>query len=69
MSEEKPKSKRGFAAMSPEKRREIAQKGGKAVSQNTAHMTTIGIKGGVRSGSVRSRENKDNAKDTESGNG
>ena len=29
--ETKPKARRGFAAMSPEKRREIAQKGGSAV--------------------------------------
>ena len=28
---DKPKSKRGFAAMSPEKQREIARKGGSAV--------------------------------------
>lgn len=28
---DKPKSKRGFAAMSPEKRREISAKGGAAV--------------------------------------
>lgn len=28
---DKPKSKRGFAAMSPEKRREIASKGGSSV--------------------------------------
>jgi uncharacterized protein len=29
--QQKPKSRRGFASMSPEKRREIAKKGGKAV--------------------------------------
>lgn len=29
--EDKPKSKRGFASMSPELRREIASKGGKSV--------------------------------------
>ena len=28
---DKPKSKRGFAAMSPEKQREIAKKGGQSV--------------------------------------
>ena len=30
-SEQRPKAKRGFAAMSPEKRREIARKGGASV--------------------------------------
>ena len=29
--QQKPKSKRGFASMSPEKQREIASKGGKSV--------------------------------------
>lgn len=38
--------KRGFAAMDPEKRREIARKGGEAVSQNRTHMAEIGRKGG-----------------------
>lgn len=47
------KSNRGFASMSPEKRREIAQKGGKAVpnekrsfSQNNALARSAGSKGG-----------------------
>ena len=31
---EKPKAKRGFAAMSPEKQREISSKGGKAAPNN-----------------------------------
>lgn len=31
--DEKPKSKRGFASMSPEKRREIAGKGGQSVAK------------------------------------
>jgi general stress protein YciG len=39
-------TKRGFAAMDPEKRREIARKGGAAVSQNRDHMASIGRKGG-----------------------
>src|SRR5215213_8655227 len=39
-------TKRGFAAMDPEKRREIARKGGAAVSQNKEHMAEIGRKGG-----------------------
>ncbi len=47
---------RGFASMSPEKRREIAQKGGKAAhAQGRAHIWTsekareAGRKGGQRS--------------------
>lgn len=40
------KSNRGFAAMSPEKQREIASKGGKAVSRDRQHMADIGRKGG-----------------------
>lgn len=38
------KSKRGFAAMDPEKQRAIAAKGGKAHSAE--HMSRIGAKGG-----------------------
>ena len=53
-SPEKPKKKRrGFAAMSPEKQREIASKGGKSAHQKgTAHQFTseearqAGTKGG-----------------------
>ena len=47
--------KKGFASMTPEERREIAKKGGKAVSMNRAHMAEIGRKGGERSGSVRKK--------------
>lgn len=43
---DKPKSRRGFAAMSPEKQLEIARKGGEAVSRDRQHMTEIGRKGG-----------------------
>lgn len=39
-------TKRGFAALSKEQRTEIARKGGKAVSENKAHMAEIGSKGG-----------------------
>ncbi|HQT53584.1 MAG TPA: general stress protein [Phenylobacterium sp.] len=49
----KPKSRRGFAAMSPEKRREIAIKGGSSVpaekrsfSVNRDLATNAGRKGG-----------------------
>lgn len=37
---------RGTAAMSPEVRREVARKGGLAVSRNREHMAAIGQKGG-----------------------
>ena len=40
------KSNRGFAAMDSEKQREIARKGGQAVSQDRRHMAAIGRKGG-----------------------
>lgn len=39
-------SNRGFASMDGEKQREIARKGGQAVSRNREHMATIGGKGG-----------------------
>ncbi|MEO8287828.1 MAG: KGG domain-containing protein [Chloroflexota bacterium] len=40
---------RGFAAMSANRQREIARKGGQAVSQNRNHMAEIGRKGGEAS--------------------
>ncbi len=43
-TEEKPK--RGTAAMDPETRKEVARKGGLAVSRNREHMASIGKKGG-----------------------
>ncbi|MGN6178642.1 MAG: KGG domain-containing protein [Mucilaginibacter sp.] len=39
-------SHRGFAAMNDEQQREIASKGGKAVSKDREHMAEIGRKGG-----------------------
>ncbi len=56
----KAKSKRGFASMSPEKRREIAAKGGKAVPaekrafSNPEIASKAGQKGG-RSGEPKNR--------------
>jgi uncharacterized protein len=50
--QQKPKSKRGFASMSPEKQREIASKGGKNVSaekrafSNPEVASAAGKKGG-----------------------
>jgi len=43
------KSRRGFAAMSPELQHEIARKGGLAVSRNRRHMADIGRIGGEHS--------------------
>ena len=40
------KQERGFAAMNPEKQRQIARKGGEAVARNRQHMAEIGRKGG-----------------------
>lgn len=40
------KKKQGMAALSPERRKEIARKGGIAASRNFQHMSEIGRKGG-----------------------
>ena len=40
-------SARGFASMDAEKQREIARKGGRAVSRDRSHMAAIGRKGGM----------------------
>lgn len=37
---------RGFAAMNSDKQKEIAKKGGEAVSRNREHMAAIGRRGG-----------------------
>jgi len=42
---------RGTAAMDPETRREVARKGGLAVSRNKQHMAEIGRKGGAAAAS------------------
>lgn len=56
MTDQKPKAHRGFAAMSAEKRREIAQKGGAAVpghkrsfAKDRALAADAGSKGGAAS--------------------
>lgn len=48
-------SNRGFASMDPEQQRQIARKGGEAVSGNREHMSEIGKKGGEASGSRRNK--------------
>jgi len=40
------KQERGFAAMNPEKQKQIARKGGEAVARNRQHMAEIGRRGG-----------------------
>ena len=52
------KSNRGFAAMNKDEQREIARKGGEAVSRNREHMAEIGRRGGEASGSNRSKANQ-----------
>ena len=59
---------RGFASMDRERQREIARKGGAAVSQNRAHMAEIGRKGGEASGTSRSQRATQNKAAAESGN-
>ena len=54
---EKKKSSRGFASMDPAQQREIARKGGEAVSSNRAHMANIGKKGGEASGGGKGKNN------------
>lgn len=44
---QKTKSRRGFAAMPPEKQREIAQKGGRSHTRD--HLARIGAEGGRKS--------------------
>ena len=45
-NEKQGTSNRGFAAMDERQQREIAKKGGEAVSRNREHMAEIGKKGG-----------------------
>jgi uncharacterized protein len=51
---------RGFASMDKELQREIARKGGQAVSQNRQHMAEIGRKGGEHSGINRGNRSQMN---------
>lgn len=50
-------SNRGFASMDRQKQREIASKGGQAVSGNREHMAAIGRRGGEASGESRRNQN------------
>ena len=64
----KPKSRRGFAAMNPERRREIARKGGASVpsekrsfSQDRSLAAQAGRKGGEASHGARNKTGQDPA--------
>ena len=46
MAKKSGTANRGFASMNEEQQREIAKKGGQAVSGNREHMAEIGKKGG-----------------------
>jgi general stress protein YciG len=48
--------KKGFASMTPEERKQIARKGGLAVSANREHMTEIGRRGGQKSRRIKKTE-------------
>jgi uncharacterized protein len=55
-SSDKPKSKRGFASMSPERRREIARMGGKSVpaeSRAFSKQRDLAYKAGRKGGLTR----------------
>jgi hypothetical protein len=39
---------KGFAAMDPDKQRELARKGGLTVSDDREHMSAMGRKGGLK---------------------
>lgn len=65
--EQTQKSRRGFAAMSPERQREIASQGGRAAHQqgvahewNKDEARTAGKKGGQVSGFKRKSSGRDN---------
>lgn len=53
-------SNRGFASMDRQKQREIASKGGHAVSGNREHMAEIGRRGGEASGESRRNQSNGN---------
>jgi general stress protein YciG len=64
--EPKPKSKRGFASMDPEKRRAIASMGGKSVpaeSRSFSQNTDLASKAGRKGGRSVAPENRSFSKD------
>jgi general stress protein YciG len=68
MDSEKPKSKRGFAAMSPERQREIASMGGKAVpnaSRAYSRDPALAAKSGRKGGQAVRAEKRQFSRDRE----
>jgi general stress protein YciG len=59
MSQERGNDERGFAALDPEERRKIAEKGGQTVSKDREHMSEIGRKGGQASGETRDDDRRE----------
>lgn len=47
---ETKKNKTGFASMKPERVKQIASQGGKAISKNRVYMSELGRKGGAKVG-------------------
>jgi general stress protein YciG len=58
MSQDRGSEERGFAAMDPEERRRIAEKGGETISKDREHMSEIGRKGGEASGEKRKKSRR-----------
>jgi uncharacterized protein len=62
----KPKSKRGFASMSPEKQREIAAKGGRSVpaeKRSFSQSADLAAKAGQKGGKAVAPENRSFSRD------
>lgn len=56
MTDERPKSKRGFASMDPDKQREIARRGGASVpaeKRSFSQDRTLAAQAGARGGAAR----------------
>jgi uncharacterized protein len=74
MTDEKPKTRRGFAAMDPERQRAIARKGGQSVpdekrsfSQNPELAAKAGRKGGQNVNPVKRSFSRDHTLASEAG--
>lgn len=57
MNSETPKAKRGFAAMSPEKRREIAASGGKSARNRHRWTSEEARAAGMKGGRAKTSKN------------
>lgn len=66
MDSEKPKGKRGFASMGPEKHREIARKGGSSVPDEKRSFSqdhNLAVRAGKKGGESVRAENRTYARD------